>query len=155
MENSVGKIVINELDRIEPRLLEFAAVAPPNSIDACEAIFSSEKDVRLRANALYLAFALDEERGLALAGAAMTAPEAELRIALIRCLERTEPRVLSEATTFIGQGLEDRDPGVRKYALRLLEKRPLIGLSNQVRKLAEGDEYPHLRQLAKSIASRN
>jgi len=155
MDSSLIKSVHNELHRIEPRLLEYAAVAPAGAIDACEAIFQSKEDVRVRANALYLAFALDEKRGLALADAAMTAPERDLRIASIRCLERAAPQTLSEAMSVVGQALGDHDPGVRKFALRLVGQRHLTELSTQVRKVAENDEYPHLRELAKSIALRN
>jgi hypothetical protein len=155
MESSLGKSVFNELHRIEPRLLEYASVAPAGAIDVCEAVLKSQEDVRVRANALYLAFALDEKRGLTLAAVAMAAPESELRIASIRCLERAAPQVLSEAVSVVGRGLEDPDPGVRKFSLRLIEARRLSGLSSQVQKLAESDEFPHLRQLAKSVASRN
>jgi len=154
MDNSLRKSVLNELHRIEPRLPEYAAVAPAGVFEVCESIFSSNEDVRVRANALYLAFALDQERGLALASQSVSSPERDLRIAAMRCFMGASPATLTKATTMVSLGLEDSDPGVRKYALKLLQIRPLPGLHAQVDKLAESDEFADLRQLAKHILSR-
>lgn len=155
MATDLRERVLNELHRIEPRLLAYAAIAPSGTVDVCEAVFHSQEDERVRANALYLTCALDQERGLKLAGAAIAMPESRLRIAAIRCLEQVETEMLSKATPVIELGLSDPYHGVRKFALRLIETRKITALSSQVLELENSDSYPHLRAIAKSIASRN
>lgn len=151
--NSTEKI-LSELGRIEPRLLEFAVTAPPDTLEICGKVLADDKRPPFRANAVTLACLVSPKDGVEFIRRGLEDEDDLVRIAAVRCFDVFSNSEAKEAAQLLRLALSDSAPGVRKYALRAIQQHSINTLDPEVRLLEKIDPVPFIRTLASEIKLR-
>lgn len=140
--------VIQQLDRIEPRLDDFAHSAPPDTIAICAEIISQDTNPLRRANAAILAALVNPQLSLDVLDKVLRDSESIVRIAGARALGLLATSVLSSRLDLVEKSLTDSDAGVRKYAISAVRVHRLTSLRSIMESMIQKDPLPFIRSFA-------
>lgn len=148
--NSIQQ-VLAELGRIEPRLVQFAAVAPADTFDICAEVLATHASELERANAIMLACLVDSSRGLGLIEKGLKDASDLVRIAATRSLEIIPSAEIKLRTSIVRMALLDSDAGVRKFALRVVKQHAISELRPEIERMRQHDPAPYVQKMATEI----
>lgn len=138
--------VLDFLTSFEPRYEQAAETLGTEALPHLLSILKGP-DPRLAANAVFLAGFLATDRAAEIIDLAAKDSRRGVRVAAAASFGRLPSVPLKLATTL----LNDPEAGVRKWALKSLERAQPIGFKAEVHRIAESDQEPALRQLAKQV----
>lgn len=145
--------VLAELGRIEPRLAEYAASAPADTYDICAKVLAEDSSALRRANAVILAcLVAPPVAGAALVEQALQDSDYLVRLSAVRCFATFPTFEAAKGQPLLRSALADADPGVRKYALKMVQQHNLTGLAAEIESIRRTDPVPFLRELAAKTA---
>jgi HEAT repeat protein len=137
--------VIEKLNVDEPNYPDAAALGP-DALPHLNQLVAGP-DVMLASKAAYLAGLIADARALPVMEAAARSVHPVVRVAAAAALGQHA----QSTPDLFRQLLPDPDPGVRKAALRSLERRKPAGLRPEVQKIVDGDPEPALKDLARRV----
>jgi HEAT repeat protein len=143
------KDVRAHLDRDEPNYEEAARLGP-DAIPYLNELVNGP-DGMLASKAAYLASLIKSDRSVSVLEAAASNSEPIVRIAAASGIRNLSEH---EASRVLDLLIDDRDIGVRKVALKSISHFKSPELMTKVKKMADKDPEPFIRDLASSTASR-
>ena len=135
--------VIKRLGADEPKYATLAKMGP-DAVPHLAALMNGE-DLGLAAKATYLASVIQTEEAIEALTAAAMSPHAIIRVAAAAGLGNVSGR---RAIPLAERLLEDKDAGVRKFAVRAASRLGLGALEPKLRTIAVQDNVPALRRIA-------
>jgi HEAT repeat protein len=138
-----------QLDRDEPDYKE-AAMLGQDAIPYLSELVKGP-DAMLASKAAYLASLIKSENSIAVLEEAASSPEPVVRIAAASGIRNLSEQGASRVLDLL---IEDRDLGVRKVTLKAVSGFRSPALRAKVKKLADEDPEPFIRDLASSTASK-
>jgi HEAT repeat protein len=143
------KDVRAQLDRDEPDYEEAARLGPDAVTYLSELV--NGPDAMLASKAAYLASLIRSARSSSVLEKAASSPEPIIRIAAASGIRNLSEQ---DAGKILDLFLEDKDLGVRKVALKSVSGFKSPTLAAKVKKLADKDSDPFIRNLALNTESR-
>ncbi|HLB70695.1 MAG: HEAT repeat domain-containing protein [Candidatus Methanoperedens sp.] len=143
------KDVRAQLDPDEPDYAE-AAKLGPDAIPFLKELVNG-KDTMLASKAAYLASLIKSDRSVSVLEAAAGSREPVVRIAAASGIRNLSEQDASRVSDLL---IEDQDTGVRKVTLKSISNFRSPGLVAKVKKLADKDPEPFIRDLASSTVRR-
>jgi HEAT repeat protein len=135
--------VIKRLGADEPKYAALARMGP-EAVPHLAALINGE-DLGLAAKATYLASVIQTEEAIEVLAAAAMSPHAILRVAAAAGLRNVSG---GRAIPLAERLLEDKDAGVRKFAVRASSRLGLSALEPKLRAIAMQDNVQALRRIA-------
>ena len=137
--------VIKRLGADEPKYAALAKMGP-EAVPHLRALIKGD-DMGLAAKATYLASVIQTEEAIEALTDAVMSPHAIIRVAAAAGLGNLSAR---RAIPLAERLLEDKDAGVRKFAVRAASKVRLSALEPKLRAIAMQDNVQSLRRIAES-----
>ena len=114
--------ILDELSRIEPRLDQFALVAPSDTVAFCQQVLTSDALPYIRANAIFLAtLTASAPKAAELVQLGLADEKFAVRVAASRAIFLVAQRNSDFAVPLLRIALAIQDNGVRKFALKALK----------------------------------
>jgi HEAT repeat protein len=139
----------SHLDRDEPDYPALARLGPA-ILPQLEQL-AGDRSTYVAANAASLAGIIGGDRAIGILAGAARNKSPLVRTAAAAAITRIQG---PKAASTIAILLNDRDKGVRKFAIKAAATRPNAALASKVAELSKRDPQPHLRSLASQALSR-